>query len=170
LPQDHSSVHGGDNSENLLQFHHQFGSRSKLLGQILFFLAAALTIAPCKSAPATSRDTEFHSFYDQFLAAISASDKTKVADLIAFPVKDWSVERKGNVQTIGIVNKTEFLTKYGLFFTPSMRSHALKGKPQKISDDHYALIWQDADAEFSLEFEYASPKGFRLTSYLIGPR
>jgi hypothetical protein len=51
-----------------------------------------------------------------------------------------------------------------------MRSHALKGKPQKISDDHYALIWQDADAEFSLEFEYASPKGFRLTSYPIGPR
>jgi hypothetical protein len=67
-----------------LQFHHHFGSRSKLLGQILFFLAAALTIAPCKSAPATSHETEFHTFYDQFLAAISASDKTTVADLIAF--------------------------------------------------------------------------------------
>jgi len=76
-----------------LQFHHHFGSRSKLLGQILFFLAAVLAIAPCKSAPPTSRETEFH-----------------------------------------------------------------------------ALIWQDADAEFSFEFEYASPKGFRLTSYLIGPR
>jgi hypothetical protein len=38
--------------------------------------------------------------------------------------------------------------KYESLFTPFMRSHALTTKPQK----------------------YASQQGFRLTSYLIGPR
>jgi hypothetical protein len=63
-------------------------------------------------------------------------------------------------------------TKLGaqILFTPFMRSHALKTKPQKISNDHYAVIWDGADVEYSFEFEYAAPRGFRLTSYLIGPR
>ena len=82
----------------------------------------------------------------------------------------WAQEGKGNVQEIVIPNKGDFLRKYDSLFTPFMRSHALKTKPQKISNDHYALIWDGADVEYSFEIEYTAPQGFRLISYLIGPR
>jgi hypothetical protein len=165
-----TTTHGGDNSGNLLQSPHYFGSRIKLAAQILVFAAALITIAPCGAAPSTPDENQFRTFYDQFLAAVRTNDKTKIADLIEFPVNAWARESKGNAQEIVIPNKVDFLAKYDSLFTPFMRSHALKTKPQKISNDHYAVIWDGADVEYSLEFEYASPKGFRLTSYLIGPR
>jgi len=136
----------------------------------LLAMVFASFAAPCRAQQQGSHDSEFRGFYTEFLAAVSGNDKNKIADLIAFPVKDWSVERKGNVETIGIRDKAEFLAKYDSLFTPSMRSHVLKAKPQKINDDHYSLIWQDANAEFSFEFEYTLPRGFRLTAYGIGPR
>jgi hypothetical protein len=163
-------MHGGDNSENLLPSSHYFGSRTKLAAQILVFVATLVTTAASGAAPNTPDENQFRTFYDQFLAAVRTNDKTKIADLIEFPVKAWARESKGNVQEIVINNKVDFLAKYDSLFTPFMRSHALKTKPQKISNDHYAVIWDGADVEYSFEFEYAAPHGFRLTSYLIGPR
>jgi hypothetical protein len=101
---------------------------------------------------------------------VRANDKNKIADLIAFPVTSWSVSQKNMVSETTIPNRAEFLAKYESLFTPSMREHALKTKPQKISDDHYIIGWRDEDLEYSFEFESASPRGFRLTAYLIGPR
>jgi len=159
-----------DNSENLLPLPHCFGTHLKLATQILVFAATLITIAPCGAAPNAADENQFRTFYDQFLAAVRTNDKTKIADLIAFPVNAWARESKGNVQEIVIPNNVDFLAKYDSLFTPFMRSHALKTKPQKISNDHYAVIWDDTDLEYSFEFEYAAARGFRLTSYLIGPR
>jgi len=163
-------THGGDNSENLLPSPHHFGSRIKLAAQILIFAATLIAIAPCGATPNTPDENQFRTFYDQFLAAVRTNDKTQIADLIEFPVKAWARETKGNAQEIVIQNKADFLAKYDSLFTPFMRSHTLKTKPQKISNDHYAVIWDGTDVEYSFEFEYAAPRGFRLTSYLIGPR
>ena len=136
----------------------------------LLIAALVVAVVPCRGQQPGLHDAEFRAFYDEFLGAVRANDKNKLADLIAFPVKDWSVERKGIVETVSIKDKAEFLSKYDSFFTAFMRSHALKAKPQKVSDDHYTLIWQDANAEFSFEFEYISGRGYRLTAYGIGPR
>lgn len=135
-------------------------------------LVAALLVAvvPCRAQQPGPHDAEFRAFYVDFLVAVRANNKNKIANLIAFPVGDWSVERKGNVQTVSIKDKAEFLSKYDSFFTAFMRSHALKAKPQKVSDDHYTLIWQDSNAEFSFEFEYIAGGGYRVTAYGIGPR
>jgi hypothetical protein len=141
------------------------GARSSLLVFAIVILAA-----PCPAQQQGSHDAEFRASYVDFLTAVRANDKNKIADLIAFPVKDWSVERKGNVETISIEDKADFLTKFGSYFTPFMRSHVLKAKPQKLNDDHYTVVWQDAGAEFSFEFEYTASSGFRVTSYGIGPR
>jgi len=104
------------------------------------------------------------------VSAVRANDKNKIADLIAFPVASWSVSQKNMVNETTIANRDEFLAKYESFFTPFMRLHALRTKPQKITGDHYMINWHDEDLEYSFEFEYASSKGFRLTAYLIGPR
>jgi hypothetical protein len=147
-----------------------FGSRVKLVRQILLFAAAIITVAPCGAAPNTTNGDEFRSFYDQFLTAVRANDMNKIADLIEFPVNAWAREQKGNVEEITIPSRADFLAKYDSLFTPSMRSHALKTKPQKISNDHYAVIWHDTDVERSFEFDYTPEHGFRVTAYLIGPR
>jgi hypothetical protein len=144
--------------------------KTRSVTRALLFTALAVTMAPCGAQQPGPHDAEFRAFYAEFVAAVRANDKNKLADLIAFPVKDWSVEHKGNVETIGIKDKAEFLANYNAFFTPLVHSHALKAKPAKVSDDRYTLIWQDADAEFSFEFEYTAPRGFRITSYGIGPR
>jgi hypothetical protein len=117
-------MHGGDNSENLLPSPHYFGSRPKLAAQILIFAATLITMAPCGAAPNKADENQFRAFYDQFLAAVRTNDKTKIADLIEFPVNAWSRESKGNAQEIVIPNKIDFLAKYDSLFTPFMRSHA----------------------------------------------
>ncbi len=116
-----------------------FGSRVKLVRQILLFAAAIITVAPCGAAPGTPNGDEFRSFYDQFLTAVRANDMNKIADLIEFPVNAWAREKKGNVDEITIPDKADFLAKYDSLFTPSMRSHALKTKPQKISNDQILM-------------------------------
>lgn len=130
----------------------------------------AAGFAPCRAQQPSVRQAEFRTFYANFLAAVSANDKEKLADLIAFPVKDWSVERKGNIRTETIKDRGDFLSRYGTLFTAPMRSNIPRVKPQKVTDDHYALIWQEANSEFSLEFEYIAGSGFRVTAYDIGPR
>jgi hypothetical protein len=136
---------------------------------LILLLEIATVVPPCRAEAPNMHDAEFRTFYAQFSKAVRANDKNKIADLIAFPVKDWSVERKGNVETISIPTKAEFLRKYDSLFTPFMRAHVLKTKPQKISDDHYAAIWRDSNAEFSFQFENVGGRGFRITAYGIGP-
>jgi hypothetical protein len=132
-------------------------------------LVIAIPAAASDAEQQKSHTEEFRAFYVEFLAAVRANDKNKLADLIAFPVRDWSVERKGLVETIGIKGKSDFLAKYNSLFTPFMRSHVLDAKPQKVSDDHYMVVWRDANAESSFQFEYVAGRGFRVTAYGIGP-
>lgn len=117
-----------------------------------------------------SHEAEFRAFYAEFLAAVRASDKQKLVDLIAFPLKDWSVEREGLLETIGIKDKSDFLAKYDSLFTPFVRSHILDVTPQKVSDDRYTVVWQDANAEFNFQFEYMPTRGYWVTAYSISPR
>jgi hypothetical protein len=162
--------HGGDDSENLLQSPRFFVNRASLAAQILFFAAMIMNTAPGGVAANKPTETEFRTIYDQFLSAVRANDKNKIADLIAFPVSAWAVMGKGGTNETTISNRADFQAKYESLFTPFMRSHALTTKPQKITDDHYMIEWHDEDLEYSFEFEYAPRQGFRLTSYLIGPR
>jgi hypothetical protein len=150
--------------------HLRFCSAARCARSLLLVFAIVVALAPCPAQQQGSHDAEFRAFYVGFLAAVRANDKNKLGDLIAFPVQDWSVERKGIVETIGIKDKSDFLARYNSLFTPFMRSHVLHAKPQKLSDDRYMVMWQDANAEFSFQFEYVAGRAFRVTAYSIGPR
>ncbi|HEV2608160.1 MAG TPA: hypothetical protein VGT79_09270 [Xanthomonadaceae bacterium] len=134
---------------------------------VLIFAALA---APCPAQPAGTHASEFNSFYAKFQGAAKANDKQQLADLIAFPVEDWSVERKGDVRTEAIKDRADFLKRYDLLFTASMRKHVASAKPEPLQDGRYVVIWDDANAEFSFDFGYTAGVGFRVTSYSIGPR
>jgi hypothetical protein len=137
---------------------------------LVIAIAFATLIAPCHAQPPGAHTTEFNAFYAKFLSAAKTNDKQKLADLIAFPVEDWSVERKGDTQTEAIKDRADFLKRYDALFTASMRKHVASAKPQPLQDGRYVVIWDDANAEFSFEFTYAEGIGFRVTSYSIGPR
>lgn len=115
-------------------------------------------------------EAEFKTFYQDFLKAARANDKEKIADLITFPVSDWSIDKKGNVTTEPIKDREEFLKRYDVLFTSYMRLHIPKGKAEPIQDGRYIIIWDDRDVECSFEISYVDGAGFRITSYSIGPR
>jgi hypothetical protein len=135
-------------------------------------IVAALVIAgaaPCRAQKPGSHEAEFHTFYANFRAAVPANNPEKIADLIAFPVDDWSTERNGNVQTGTIKDRADFLARYNSLFTASMRSHILRANLKALKDGTYELVWRNVDVEFSFEFYYIDVTGYRVRSYNIGP-
>jgi len=116
-----------------------------------------------------SHEAEFKTFYAAFQSAARANDKEKLADMIAFPVDSWSVDRKGDVRTEPIKDKTEFLSKYNTYFTVNMRTHIPKAKLKALDDGGYFIFWRDANTEFSFDFAYFEGKGYQIRSFNIGP-
>jgi hypothetical protein len=142
--------------------------KSPLIAAIVAaFLTGTMTI--CFAQKAGPHDAEFQTFFNGFLKALAANDKEKIADMIKFPVSDWSVEAKGDVHTVPIKDREEFLRRYSVFMTNSMRLRAAKAKPQPLQDGRYTLIWKTADVECSFEFEYVEGTGYRVTAYGVGP-
>jgi hypothetical protein len=137
---------------------------------LLMMALLAATVTLCRAQQHEPHKAEFRAFYADFLAAVRANDKEKIADLIAFPVEDWSVERKGNVQTGQIKDRADFLARYNVLFTAFMRSHIPRAKLDALDEGRYVLTWHDANAEFSFEFAYIAGTGYRVRSYNIGPR
>ena len=116
-----------------------------------------------------SHEAEFKSFYAGFLSAARTNDKEKIADMIAFPVDSWSVDRKGDVRTEAIKDKEQFLSKYTAYFTANMRAHIPKAKLKALDDGGYFISWRDANAEFSFDFAYVEGTGYRIRYFSIGP-
>jgi uncharacterized membrane protein YvbJ len=136
---------------------------------LLAVVLIAVVIVPSQARQSKPHEAEFNTLHESFLAAVRANDKEKIADLIAFPVADWSVVRKGNVQTEPIKDRATFLAQYNVLFTQAMRTHALRAKSEALQDGRYMISWHDTDTEYSFEFSYTEGKGFRVTSYSIGP-
>jgi hypothetical protein len=135
-------------------------------------LVAALVVvavAPGRAQQPGPHEAELRTFYASFLAAMRANDRQKLVDLIAFPVQDWSVERKGDVQTGSVKDRADFLARYATLVTPFMRTHVARAKLQALPTGTYVLVWHDAGAEFSFEFDYIDGTGYRVRSYTIGP-
>ena len=136
------------------------------MAALLIAIAVATTLAQ-KAGP---HEAEFRAFYADFLKAVAANDKEKIADMIKFPVaSDWSVDTRGNIQTVSIDDRADFIKRYNVLFTPYMRLHAAKAKPQALDGGRYMLGWKNQDVECSFEFEYIDGTGYRLTAYSIGP-
>ena len=112
-------------------------------------------------------EAEFRTFYAAFLKAAQANDKEKLADMIAFPVKDWSIETKGDVQEGSIKDKADFLARYNILFTSSMRLHVQKAKVQP-KDDGWFTSWREGNSELAFEFIYIEGTGFRIETFDVG--
>ncbi|MGH9822763.1 MAG: hypothetical protein ACREDR_05865 [Blastocatellia bacterium] len=134
------------------------------------FTPTSVTIyATQKAGP---HDAEFRAFFAEFLKAVRANDKEKLADMIALPVADlsWYVITKGHDDAIGIKDKTEFLKKYDSLFTAHTRLRVLKAKTLLLEAGRYAASWDEDETEFTFLFEYVEGTGYRIESFTTGAR
>jgi hypothetical protein len=136
---------------------------------LLVAALAAVAIAPCFAQRPRPDGAEFQPFYADFLKAVRANDREKLADMISFPVKDWSMLRNRNVTTGSIKDRGDFLARYNSLFTASMRAHVPRAKLEMLKDGRYLLSWHDVDTEYGFDFDYVAGAGYRLLSYSIGP-
>lgn len=136
---------------------------------LLVAALVAAAVAPCSAQKPGPHDTEFRTFYASFLAAVRANDKERLADMIAFPVDAWSMDRSHEITTGHIKDRADFLARYDSLFTASMRSHIPRAKLDALPDGAYILFWRATDVEFSFEFDYVAGAGYRVHSYTIGP-
>jgi hypothetical protein len=145
----------------------------KALLSIAILVALAATSA---ATPATQKgdthEAEFRTFYANFLNAVRANDKEKIADLIAFPVQDmnWYVRTKGRDDAVSIKDKTEFLKKYDTFFTAKTRLRVLKAKTLALEAGRYEAYWDEGETRFTFLFEYIDGTGYRVESFTTGAR
>jgi len=129
-----------------------------------------LVMLPAFGSQNRPHDADFKPFYADFLKAVKANDKEKIADLIAFPVKDWSIDQNHNVTTGSIKDRADFLARYNVLFTASMRTRIPRAKLEPLKyDSAYMISWREQDIECSFEFEYIDGAGYRIRSFSIGP-
>lgn len=133
---------------------------------LLFVLVCGITGAVAKRA--NPHEAEFQAFRKELLAATAASDKARLADLIAFPVEYWSIEKNHNVEDGAIASREDFLQRYDNLFTPWMRAHLLKAKSESLDNGRYLMSWTDGGSEFTFEMEFLDGVGWRVRAYGIG--
>ena len=139
---------------------------------ILRLIACALLLFGALVMPSLAQqkgphEAEFRTFYADFLKAAQANDKEKIADMIAYPVSSWSIQKKGDVQEGSIKDKADFLARFNVLFTNYMRLHLPKAKVQSGSD-LWIATWRDGASECGFEFKYIEGTGFKIITYDVG--
>jgi hypothetical protein len=90
-------------------------------------LAASTASMPALAAPKTAASTKaasFQTFFTGFRQAVLANDRNRVADMAAFPFKDFS----GGEVDRSAATKAQFLAHYDRIFTPAVIAGIRTGK------------------------------------------
>ena len=146
--------------------------KKTILSTTILTALAAMAIATQAPRKGDAHEAEFRAFYANFLNAVRANEKEKIADMIAFPVQDmdWYVMTRGRDDAVSIKDKTEFLKKYDTFFTAKTRLRVLKAKTLALEAGRYAAFWDEGETRFTFLFEYIDGTGYRVESFTTGAR
>jgi hypothetical protein len=117
-------------------------------------LILAAVMSPMRAAEPA--DAAFGQWWAKFQSAVARGDAKAVADGATFPM-DWE-----NGPTRKIVREADFEKRFTFYFTPEIKSHVAKGKPERLPRGSYLLIWQARGNEYSLSFRPISGGGFAL--------
>ena len=131
-------------------------------------LISIASTAPSFAATPACNGPEFSAFRTEFTNAANAGDKAKLAKMIAFPVEYWVAATKSDAQTEGVKDEAEFLKRYDQLFTAFMRKGLKTAKLTPLQEGRCALMWHDANSEFSFEFRYVPEAGYRMSGYDVG--
>jgi hypothetical protein len=97
-------------------------------------------------------DAEFREWWAKFQSAVARSDAKAVADGATFPM-DWE-----NGPARRIASGADLENRFDFYFTPEIKSHIAKGKPERLPQGSYLLIWKARGNEYSMSFRPKNPK------------
>ena len=117
-------------------------------------LILAAVASPMKAAEPA--DAVFAQWWVKFQSAVARGDAKAAADGATFPM-DWE-----NGPTRKITKEADLEKRFDFYFTPEIKSHVAKGKPERLPRRSYLLIWQARGNEYSLSFRPVIAGAFAL--------
>jgi hypothetical protein len=124
----------------------------------LFFVALAL-VAP----GADKNDPAFAKWWTRFQMAVARRDVKTIALGVQYPL-DWEV----NSEIRAIRSESDLSANFGLFFTPEVVKNIVAGKPEKLPNGNYLVVWKARGNEYSLNIR-SYGGAFALDSLGEGP-
>ena len=70
---------------------------------------------------------------------------------VEFPL-DWQI----SPDVRAVRSESDFAANFALFFTPEIIKNVAAGKPEKLPDGNYVLVWRADGKEYSLHFRFYS--------------
>lgn len=134
----------------------------RLAAAALLTLAALTTMIPPASA-ADKPDAVFAKWWQKFQLAVMRRDIRGVDKGVEFPM-DWQL----SPDVRAVRGESDFAANFGVFFTPEVIKNVLTGKPEKLSNGNYALVWKSGGKEYSMNFRYYNGN-FALDGLAEGP-
>lgn len=115
---------------------------SKLVAALLM-LAAFFVAAPLSAAD--KLDPVFAKWWQKFQLAVVRSDVKAIDKGVEFPM-EWEV----SADVRAVRGESDLAANFGLFFTAEVRKNIAEGKPEKLPNGNYALVWKARGKEYSL--------------------
>ena len=108
--------------------------------------AVILIVAPMACA-ADKADPAFAKWWQKYQLAVMRNDVRSIDKGAEFPM-DWQISE----DVRAIRGESDFAANFGLFFTPDVKKNVAAGKPEKLPNGNYVLIWKAGGKGYSLNF------------------
>jgi hypothetical protein len=119
---------------------------ARLTAAALLMPAALLLITPRVSA-ADKVDPAFAKWWQKFQLAVVRRDVKTLDTGVEYPM-EWEV----SAEVRAIRGESDLAANFGLFFTPEVMKNIAMGKPEKLPNGNYLLVWKARGNEYSLNF------------------
>jgi hypothetical protein len=113
-----------------------------------FAPAAILIFAPMGFA-ADKADPAFAKWWQKFQISVMRNDIRSIDKGAEFPM-DWQISE----DVRAIRGESDFAANFGLFFTTDVKKNVAAGKPEKLPNGNYVLVWKTGGKGYSLNFRF----------------
>jgi hypothetical protein len=121
---------------------------AKILAMAFLMGAGVFVMAPRASA-ADKGDPVFAKWWQKFQLAVARREVRVIDKGVEYPM-EWEVS--SDVRAIR--GESDLAANFGLFFTPDVMKNIAMGKPEKLPNGNYLLVWKSGGKEYSLNFRY----------------
>ncbi len=122
---------------------------ARAAAKTVLLMLIALSCAASAASAADKPDAVFAKWWQKFQLAVMRRDVRAIDKGVEFPM-DWEV----SADVRAIRGESDFAANFGIFFTNDVIKNVLAGKPEKLPNGNYVLIWKSGGKEYSIIFRY----------------
>jgi hypothetical protein len=119
------------------------------ISAVAFLMAIAVCVMAPQAPAADKADPVFAKWWQKFQLAVTRRDVRTIDKGVEYPM-EWEV----NADVRAIRGESDLAANFGLFFTPEVMKNIAMGKPEKLPNGNYLLVWKARGNEYSLNFRY----------------